>query len=206
MLNHALQVFDELHDAGVRFKVTEGELQVTAPRGLLTDELKQAIAANKAQLVELIESATGVLNRYGVQMIGSAVGLWRVADLPEVRRALKALGLGDAEVRYLDDPGVDIPNELREFVPPRIQQTWDDQGVLGTPQERIEAEGKARWINAIFDELGTSPTPSRITAETVLHGELARRKQKHYKQKNYMSGFRFGDVGLWMADPTSVLP
>jgi hypothetical protein len=178
MLNPVLQLFDELHDAGVRFEVTEGELHVTAPLSLLTDELKQEIAANKDHLLELVGGATNVLNRYGVRLIAGAVGLWRVADCPEVRRALKAVGLGGAEVQYLDDPDADIPSRYPEFVPPRIQQIWDEQGVLGTPEGRIEAERKARRINAVFDELGTSPLPSRITAETVLHGELARRKRK----------------------------
>jgi hypothetical protein len=81
-------------------------------------------------------------------------------------------------VRYLDAPDWDLPSRFRKFVPERIQQIWDEQGVLGTPEERIEAERKARLINAIFDEQGTSPFPSRITAEKVLHGELARRKRK----------------------------
>jgi len=79
--------------------------------------------------------------------------------------------LGGAEVQYLDDPDADIPSRYREFVPPRIQEIWDEQGILGTPEERIEAERKARRINAVFDHLCTSPYPSRITAETLLHGE-----------------------------------
>jgi hypothetical protein len=65
-----------------------------------------------------------------------------------------------------------------QFVPLRIQQIWDDERVLGTPEERIAAEWKAHLINAIFDELGTAPFPSGITGETVLHGELSRRKRK----------------------------
>jgi hypothetical protein len=76
----------------------------------------------------------------------------------------------------LDDPDADIPSGFRECVPPLIQQIWDENGVLGTPEERIAAERKARLINYIFDEYGTSPTPSRINAETVLHGMLAGRK------------------------------
>jgi hypothetical protein len=176
MLNQVIELFDELYHAGVRFNVTGGELQVTAPRGVLTDALKQEIVANKAQLVDLIGGAGDLLKSYGVQIIGAEIGLWRVADLPEVRRALKAVGLGDAEVRYLDDPDADIPSECSECVPPRIQQMWDDRRILGTPQERIEAERKARLINAIFDQLGTSP--SRVTGKTVLHGELARRKHE----------------------------
>jgi hypothetical protein len=178
MLNQAVELFDELHHAGVRFKVIGGELQVTAPRGVLTDELRQEIVANKAQLVELVGGATDLLKSYGVQIIGIAIVLWQVADVPEVRRALKAVGLGDAEVRYLDDPDADIPSGYREFVPLRIQQMWDDQRTLGTPQERIEAERKARRINTIFDESGASRRPSRITGKTVLHGELARQKRQ----------------------------
>jgi hypothetical protein len=176
MLSRALELFDELYDAGVRCEVNESELHVTAPYGVLTDEVKQEIAANKDQLLDLVGGATDVLNRYGVRLIGGAIGLWQAADLPEVRIALKAVGLGDAEVRYLDDPDWDIPSRFQKFVPRVIQQTWDEQGMLGTPEERIEAEWKARLINATFDLLGTSPNRSHITAETVLHGEQARHR------------------------------
>jgi hypothetical protein len=178
MLNRALELFDELYACGVRFEATEDELHVRAPCGLLTDELKQQIAANKHGLLDIIRGATDVLSRYGARLIGDAntIGLWRAADLPEVRRALKAAGLGDADVRYLDDPDADVPSQFRRSVTPLIQQIWDDQGIVGTPEERIAAEWKAREINAIFDELGTSPFPSGITGETVLHGQLARRK------------------------------
>ena len=178
MLARASELFDEFYDYGIRFEAVDGMLQATASRGVLTDELKQEIAANKKQLLEVIARAPKVLDRYGVRRIGGAVGLWRVADLPEVRIALKAVGLGDAEVKYLDDPDAVIPSEFRKFVPPAIQKIWDKNGVLGTPEERIAAERKARLINSVFDELGTSPTPSRITAETVLHGILARNKRK----------------------------
>jgi hypothetical protein len=177
VLNRALELFDELDALGVCFEAAEGELHVTAPCGVLTDELKQEIVANKEVLLDVVGRATDLLNRYGVRIIGDAVGLWRVADRPEVRRALKAAGLGGAEVRYLDDADADIPNRYREFVPLRVQQVWDDERVLGTPEERIEAERKARRINALFDELGTCPIPSRTTAETVLHGMLARKRK-----------------------------
>ena len=178
MLNRALELFDELYDCGIRFEAVDGVLQVTAPCDALTDELKKEIAANKEQLLGVIAGAAETLNCYGVRLIGRAVGLWRIADLPEVRIALKAIGLGDREEKYLDDFDADIPRQFREFVPLRIQQIWDKNGVLGTPEERIAAERKARLINYIFDEYGKSPTPSRIEAETVLHGELARRKRK----------------------------
>jgi hypothetical protein len=178
MLVSALDLFDELHHAGVRFEVTGGELHVTAPKGILTHEVKQQIVANKGHLLDLIGSATSVLNRYGVRVIGDIIGLWRVADVPQVRRALKAVGLGEAEVRYLDDPDWDVPPRFRRFVPSLIQQIWDDQGIVGTPEERIAAEWKARQINHICDKLATSPFPSGITAETVLHGERAKGKRK----------------------------
>jgi hypothetical protein len=178
MLN-VLEFFDQLYDCGVRLEAADGKLQAIAPSGVLTDELRQEIAANKNQLLGIIAGATGVLNRYGARIIGTAIGLWRVADVPEVRRALKAIGRGEVEVRYLDDPDADVPSRYREFVPPLVQQIWNEQGVLGTPQQRITAEWKARVINATFDRLGTSPTPSRITAETVLHGELGLGKLKH---------------------------
>ena len=178
MLNSALEFFEELYDYGIRFQAVDGALEATAPRGILTDDLRQEIATNKQQLLRVIGDATGVLNRYGVRRIGSAVGLWRAADLPEVRIALKAVGLGDAEVRYLDDPDANIPSEFRKSWPPLIQQIWEKNGVLGTPEERIAAESKARRINSIFDEYGTAPTPSGIKAETVLRGELERRKRK----------------------------
>jgi hypothetical protein len=177
MLN-GLEFFDELYGCGVRLDAADGKLHSTAPFGVLTDELKQEIVANRDQLLGIIEGATGVLNRYGVRIIGTAIGLWRVTDVPEVRRALKAIGRGEAEVRYLDDPDADVPSRYREFVPPLVQHAWDEQGVLGTPQQRIAAEWKARVINATFDRLGTLPTPSRITAETVLHGELGLGKRK----------------------------
>jgi hypothetical protein len=46
-------------------------------------------------------------------------------------------------VRYLDDPDWDVPARYRRFVPPLIQQIWDDQGIAGTPEERIAAAWKA---------------------------------------------------------------
>jgi hypothetical protein len=102
MLNRALELFDELYDCGIRFEAVDGMLQATAPVGLITDELKQEIAANKKLLLGVIADAPRprVLDRYGARRIGRAIGLWRAADLPKVRIALKASGLGDAEVRY----------------------------------------------------------------------------------------------------------
>jgi hypothetical protein len=173
----ALELFDELDARGARFEAVAGELHVTAPCGVLTDELKQEIAVNKDVLLDVVGLATVLLNRYGVRLIGGAVGMWRVADRPEVRRALKAVGLGAAEVRYLDDPDADVPDRYREFVPLLIQQIWDDERVLGTPEERIEAERKARRINAVFDQLGAFPHSSQITADTVLHGMLAHKRK-----------------------------
>ena len=46
-----MELFD---DCSIRFKAVDGMLQVTAPRDVSADELKQEIATNKEQLLSVI--------------------------------------------------------------------------------------------------------------------------------------------------------
>ncbi|MFB3896241.1 MAG: hypothetical protein ACE14V_08060 [bacterium] len=66
-----------------------------------------------------------------------------------------------------------IPEQYRRFVPEYVKNIWAAQGLLASPAERLEAAAKAKLLNRLFDALGSSPRPSRITAATVLHGMLA---------------------------------
>ncbi len=180
MLSPALDLLRELRDCGALIEVNDATLRVTAPTGALSDHLRTEIVAQKPQLLQLLDNAVYLLNDHGVRLIDyggrMVAAVWRDTDGREVRDALEVVGLGDAEVLYLDDPEANIPGRYRQFVPKYVADIWTAQGLPATPAQRLRAEAKARLINRVFDTFGTSPSPSRITGATVLHGMLARRK------------------------------
>ncbi|MFB3778733.1 MAG: hypothetical protein ACE141_14030 [Bryobacteraceae bacterium] len=182
MLNLALELLRELRECGAEIEAADGTLRVTAPAGVLTEDLKTRIASFKPTLLELLDRAVNLLNLRGVRLIQNGqrmvVALWRDADGREICEALEVVGLVGAEVLYLDDPEAEIPERYRQFVPEYVTDLWVRQGLLATPAERLEAEARARFLNRLFDTQGTSSEPSRITSATVLHGMLARRKPR----------------------------
>lgn len=52
------KLLHELRDAGIRLRRMGGGLQVVAPRGALTEPLRQALRLHKAQLLELLASCS----------------------------------------------------------------------------------------------------------------------------------------------------
>jgi hypothetical protein len=50
----AFEVLTELRDRGVELTVVDGELRYRAPRGVLTPELRDALARHKAELLALL--------------------------------------------------------------------------------------------------------------------------------------------------------
>lgn len=181
MLMPALDLVRELRRAGMRITVVEGTLHVTAPAGVLSEALKQELVSRKAELMALFVNAVALLNKRGVRMFYQdgrlVVALWREADGREVRDAIVAVAHGESEVRFLNDPEADIPERYRRFVPTCVKEVWDAQGLPSTAAARLEVEAKARYLNRLFDSLGTAPGSSRITARTVLHGMLAKSAQ-----------------------------
>ena len=181
MLSDASDLLRRLRDHGTDLRMLNGRLRVTAPEGHLTDELKRQLVELKPQLLALMTAAVELLNRRGAQLIQNGkrmvIGLWRDADDREVREALDMAGLGQAEVLYLDDPESDIPDQYRQSAPEYVRTIWAKQGLLASPAERLKAEAKARYLNRLFDTLGTAPGRSHITAATVLHGMLAAKKK-----------------------------
>lgn len=181
MLDQARELLRELRNCGARIDLGDGTLRVTAAAGILTEDLKDRISGQKVELMQLVAAALDLLNTRGVRLVRLndqvVVGIWRDADGREVREALDAVGLGHAEVYHLEDPESDIPHRYRQFVPDYVNRIWEEQGLLATTSERLEAEAKARFLNRMTNALGSMPRPSRITGATVLHGMLARRKQ-----------------------------
>ncbi len=61
--------------------------------------------------------ACDVLNRTGVRILalegGAAIGVWIDLDGPEIRAALRTLGMGGLPVRYLDGDGVPMRYKVR---------------------------------------------------------------------------------------------
>lgn len=173
-----LELVRQLRGAGVEIMVESGQLKLTAPVGLLTEDLKQALASRKPEILALFADAVALLNERGVRMFirngRTVLALWRDADGREVRDAMDALGHVGAEVLHLDDPGAYIPAHYREFVPQYVQRIWAAQGLLATGPQRVAAEAKARFLNALFDDLDGGRTRSRIKGTTVLHGMLKR--------------------------------
>jgi TubC N-terminal docking domain len=180
MLRVASDLLRRLRDGGAELEIINGSLRVTVPEGVLTDELKRQLVELKPQLLELISSALQLLNRRGARLIQNVdrtvIGLWHDADGREVREALDVVGLGAADVLFLDDPESDIPERYRQFVPEYVKEIWSRQGLLASPAERLEAEARARYLNRLFDTFGTVPGRSHITATTVLQGMLAKKE------------------------------
>ena len=48
------QLLKELRELGVRFRVADGELKISAPQGVITPELREQIVAAKSELIELV--------------------------------------------------------------------------------------------------------------------------------------------------------
>lgn len=64
-----------------------------------------------------LSRACAVLNRAGSRIVvletGTTIGVWSDLDGPEVRTALRTLGLDQLPVRYLDGAGVPMRYKLR---------------------------------------------------------------------------------------------
>ncbi len=179
MLNSTAKLVAEICQAGAKIEVVGDNLRVSAPSGVLTEEAKLQLIGQKPLVLELAARALDILDERGICLLDysgiAVVAMWRDADGPEVRAALGFVDLGTAEVRYLDDPDVWVPEHYRRLVPQYVRDLWRQRRLAITPDLKVCAELKARRINAFFDTFGTSPQPSRITAATVLHGMLARK-------------------------------
>jgi hypothetical protein len=160
LLNAASDLLLRLRDCGARVDVIGETLQVASPVGL-TKVLKEQVVALKPQLLKLLADSVELLNHRGARLVNhdgrTTIGIWRDAHSQQVREALDALGLGAAEVFYLDDPESDIPWRYREFVSEYVKAIWAKQGLLASPAERLKAAAKARYLNRLFDTLGTGP-------------------------------------------------
>jgi len=180
VLSTPLELVRLLRHSGADFDIDGGNLQVTAPAGVLTDEIKQELIARKQEVLEVFSESLRLLNDRGVRIIsrdGGTFALWRDADGPEVGHALDTLGHLDYTVLHLDDPYNDIDEPYWNYVPDYVKEIWSRQGLLASPYERREAEAKARRINAYFDSLGPRYLTKGVTITTVLHGMLAAKKK-----------------------------
>lgn len=107
-------------------------------------------------------NATTILNDAGVRIMlleGKPVlGVWRDTYTSEVQAALQALGMGQMEVRFLEDAGI-----------PLQDKTWCG---VAPPSKAIKwSEWKARALNELFLEQSATGRRGNITAATVEHGE-----------------------------------
>ncbi len=138
--------------------------KTTAPASTPASSEPLPISETEMEQVTL-DAAIGILNRAGASVFTVegriTIGLWPVADTPEIRYAIRILwpaaqvvSLADSRVpaRYRDRP----PQEPRGV-------SW--------------SEWRADMVNRMFAELEATGQPGRITAETVRHGEAARREQ-----------------------------
>lgn len=173
MLNAASEFLRQLQARGARIKALGDILRIEAPEGVLTDEIKHQIVELKPYLLKLFHDAISVLNRRGARQIRGGdkiiIGLRKDADDHELREALHVVGLGTAEVMYVEHLGSGA-GRYDQFVAHAAQRRASGGPSAVTPVERLEAEVKARRLNRLFDLHGTAPRPSRITTATVLHG------------------------------------
>ena len=54
----AVEILSLLAEKGVKLSVVDGQLKVSAPKGVLTAELRQLLVSNKLEILELL-STTG---------------------------------------------------------------------------------------------------------------------------------------------------
>jgi len=75
--------------------------------------------------------ASAILNRAGVRIMalesGATIGVWSDLDSPEIRAALRALGMGALPVRHLDDEGIPARYKARELTANRHRGGRDDK-------------------------------------------------------------------------------
>jgi len=129
------------------------------------------------------------LNHAGVrnmQIDGAAVvGLWSDLDRPEIRAALRTLGLGAMPVRYLDGAGIPMGYKLRlvegELVPMSVlaemerhpADPWRVRDLMLKEMGRCSmrsswAEWKAATLNRLFQEQGVTGQLGRITTVVTI--------------------------------------
>ena len=83
MLSAALELVRYLRRSGAEIDVEDSNLKVTAPAGVLTEEIKQELVARKGEVLVLFTEAIQLLNERGVRLIspdGGKVAMWRDAD------------------------------------------------------------------------------------------------------------------------------
>lgn len=141
---------------------------------------------------EDIDAAIAVLDQAGARLMRlegtSTIGMWSDLDGPEVRAALRILGMEGLPVRYLDGSGTPMRYKVRRVdgdpVPMSVLVEMDRHPAepwkvrdrmleeMGWCSKGISrAEWKAAAPNPLFQGRGNTGKPARITAATVRHGE-----------------------------------
>jgi hypothetical protein len=132
------------------------------------------------------------LNQAGVRNIqidgAAVVGVWSDLDGPEIRAALRTLGLGAVPVYFLDGAGIPMRYKLRvvegEPVPMsvlaemerHVADPWSVRErmlkeMVWCSKRSTWADWKAATLNRLFQEQGVTGQPGQITAAIVRHGE-----------------------------------
>ena len=55
------ELLSRLREAGIRLSVKDGQLNVSAPKGALNEELRRSLRDRKAELIELLADADSAL-------------------------------------------------------------------------------------------------------------------------------------------------
>ena len=121
-----LEAFSAIRRVGTVENHT-GKLRLRFPESAAS-ELQAAIDTlrnSKAEALTLLSDpdpaelalASAVLNRGGVRIMtlesGTTIGIWSDLDGPEIRAALRTLGMDQLPVRYLDGPGIPMRYQVR---------------------------------------------------------------------------------------------
>jgi hypothetical protein len=159
----AQDLLRDLRSSGVGVSARDGYIDLDAPRGLLTDELLEAVAQAKPRLLKLVAQECRRLEEAGEAMneIGAVV-----CEVYAVGASLVVLDGGLA----VDG---EIPNELTE----RVRAHRDEllEVLVGDPLEGFGWEARTalyrqalRWLDGKVEKMGPKDSPMERTVISAL--------------------------------------
>jgi hypothetical protein len=162
----AERLLAELKGKGVVLAAAGTDLLVAAPKGVITEELREELSSCKHDLLSLLVASAPATGETAIEPQSSPASdlpSW-VLPIEEVYQRVLDAGVGlrmgaDGKLR-IDSSA---PAEIRQMVRERKEDLLDFFAW---------SEAKAKRLNLLFQEQGVTGQPGRITGATVRDGYI----------------------------------
>jgi hypothetical protein len=162
----AERLLAELRGRGVVLAAEGNDLLVAAPKGVITEELREELSSCKQDLLSLVVApapATGDMAIEPKSSPESDPPSW-VLPIEEVYKRVLDVGINlwlGADGKLRIDPSA--PDDIKQLVRDRKEDLIDFFA---------RSEAKAKRLNLLFQEQGVTGQPGRITGATVRDGYI----------------------------------